>query len=152
MKVDLERLRKYSMVIQKSVADMEQLLTMCSDKEILADWIKIAALKYLLIELAEATANVLQHLLARVKGEAVESYVGLIEKAESVQLLPADVLEPLKPFFRFGSVLIHRYWEIDDRRLVLHCRKGLRDFRVFVSAIEEKFVSCSANGPSIEPF
>jgi uncharacterized protein YutE (UPF0331/DUF86 family) len=31
--------------------------------------------------------------------------------------------------------LVHRYWEIDDQRLIRETRKGVKDFELFIQAV-----------------
>ncbi len=140
MKVDHERLRKYCMVIQKNLAELDRLLAAHSEGEILRDRFNLAALKYFLIKLADAIAKVIVHLMARLKGEMVENCVELIEKADEAGLLPPDVLRSLKPLFWFRNALIHQFQEIDDLFLIHYSREGLDGFREFVNAVEKKFI------------
>jgi len=42
----------------------------------------------------------------------------------------------LKPFFDFRNSLIHRYWSIDDDRLIENIKTGRDDFDRFVEEIE----------------
>jgi uncharacterized protein YutE (UPF0331/DUF86 family) len=43
----------------------------------------------------------------------------------------------LKPFFDFRNSLIHRYWSVDDSRLISNLSRGREDFDRFVEEIEE---------------
>lgn len=49
--------------------------------------------------------------------------------------MDVELLERLLFFFKFRNLLIHRYWEIDDKRLLKETRKGYRDLEVFVNEI-----------------
>jgi uncharacterized protein YutE (UPF0331/DUF86 family) len=42
----------------------------------------------------------------------------------------------LKPFFDFRNSLIHRYWIIDDQRLISNIQSGRNDFDRFLEEIE----------------
>lgn len=111
------------------------MITRYEDDQILKDRYLLKALKYCLIEIAEAMADTLQHLLARRKGLAAESYLELVKKASQSALVDPDLLGRLKFFFKFRNLLVHRYWEIDDRGLLQETRKGLEDFELFMGAI-----------------
>ena len=39
-------------------------------------------------------------------------------------------------FFDFRNSLVHRYWQIDDRRLIENLKTGYRDFDDFIEEIE----------------
>ena len=49
---------------------------------------------------------------------------------------PIRIKSYLKPFFDFRNSLIHRYWSIDDDRLIENIKNGRDDFDRFVEEIE----------------
>lgn len=70
-----------------------------------------------------------------MKGISAESYLELIDKAGQVAVMDPDLLGRLKFFFKFRNMLVHRYWEIENRRLLLETRNGLKDFELFMEAV-----------------
>jgi uncharacterized protein YutE (UPF0331/DUF86 family) len=104
--------------------------------ELAPDSVALKAAKYILIELAEAMSNTIQHLLAKDKGVAVSGYVDAVVKAFENGLVDKDLFDRLKPFFDFRNSLVHRYWRIDDRRLIDNIRDGKDDFDRFISQVE----------------
>lgn len=135
--LDTRRIKRYLLTIRSNAADINMLLSEHDDQQIIGDRILLKALKYCLIELAEAMANTLQHLLARMKGESAESYLEVVEKATAARIIDCELLGRLTFFFRFRNLLIHRYWEIDDVRLIQEARAGLSDFDAFIEAVEK---------------
>ena len=134
MKADRTRLKRYSMEITKNSADLKELV----DKNSLTpESVELKAAKYILIELAEAISNTLQHILAKDKGIAVSGYVDTIVKGFKENIISEDLFEKLKPFLDFRNSLVHRYWDIDDTRLISNIREGKEDFVQFVDAIEK---------------
>ena len=71
--------------------------------------IELKAAKYILIELAEAMSNTLQHILAKQKGIAVSGYIDTIVKGRKEGIISEGLFEKLKPFFDFRNSLVHRY-------------------------------------------
>jgi uncharacterized protein YutE (UPF0331/DUF86 family) len=133
MKVDLARLKGYVLEITKSSSDLKLLV---DQHDLKPDSVPLKAAKYLLIELAEAMSNVLQHLLARERGVAVSGYIDGIVKAKEYGLISDGLFEKLKPFFDFRNSLVHRYWVIDDSRLIQNIVNGRADFDQFLDEIE----------------
>lgn len=129
--LDAGRVRRYLMTVRENTEDLRVLLMQYEDEQILEDRFRLKALKYCLIEIAEAIADTLQHCLARKKGLTAESYLDLIDKAGQLAILDPELLGRLKFFFKFRNMLVHRYWEIEDRRLVQETREGLKDFELF---------------------
>jgi uncharacterized protein YutE (UPF0331/DUF86 family) len=96
----------------------------------------LRGLKYTLIEIAEAMANTLQHILAKDMGEPVVGYVETIIRADETNILSEFLSKKLKPFFDFRNSLIHRYWFISDEKLLRLVRENKTDFISFIEAIE----------------
>lgn len=133
--LDTQRLRRYLLTLRENTQDIRALLAEHTDEQLLADRYLLKALKYCLIECAEAMADTLQHFLARKKGMAAESYLQLIDKSVQAAFMEPALLGRLKFFFKFRNMLVHRYWEIDDQRLLEETRNGLNDFELFMQAV-----------------
>ena len=136
-KIDVKRLNRYCMTIRENIEDIESLLSSNTDEELIENRYLLKALKYALIETSEAMADALQHLLARLRSEAAESYLEVVEKAKKASLMDPELLNRLLFFFKFRNLLVHRYWETDNKRLIEETRKGYKDFEAFVEAIQK---------------
>ena len=133
MKTDPIRIKSYFAEIRKNSSELNQLI---DQNELRSESLPLKAAKYLLIELAEAMSNTIQHILAKEKGVAVSGYIDSVVKAHQHGLISADMFQRLKPFFDFRNSLIHRYWFIDDDRLIENIKNGRDDFDRFVEEIE----------------
>lgn len=133
MKVDPIRMKRYLAEIKRNSLELNRLI---DRNELVSDTTPMKAAKYILIELAEAMTNVVQHILARDKGIAVSGYIDAILKAYENGLISEPLFQKLKPFFDFRNSLIHRYWTIDDSRLIDNLNKGRHDFDRFIEEIE----------------
>jgi len=133
MKTDPIRIKSFFAEIRKNSSELNQLI---DQNELRAESLPLKAAKYLLIELAEAMSNTIQHILAKEKGVAVSGYIDSVVKAHQHGLISADMFQRLKPFFDFRNSLIHRYWSIDDDRLIENIKNGRDDFDRFVEEIE----------------
>jgi uncharacterized protein YutE (UPF0331/DUF86 family) len=130
---DKLRVKRYFTEIRKNSLDLNSLI---DSKELLPGSIPLKAAKYILIELAEAMSNTIQHILAKDKGIAVSGYIDTILKAYENGLVSENLFQRLKPFFDFRNSLIHRYWTISDERLVKNILQGRKDFDLFIEEIE----------------
>jgi uncharacterized protein YutE (UPF0331/DUF86 family) len=127
------RLRQYIAEITRNSQELKKIV----DQGTLASGsIELKAAKYILIELAEAMANCLQHILAKQKGIAVSGYIDTIAKGHKEGILSEALFQRLKPFFDFRNSLIHRYWAIDDDKLIDNIKTGTGDFSRFADEIE----------------
>lgn len=133
MKVDPIRIKQYLSEIRKNSLELNGLI---DQNRLVPDSIPLKAAKYMLIELAEAMSNAIQHILAREKGLALSGYIDAVLKAYENGLISEPLFERLKPFFDFRNSLIHRYWTIEDARLIDNILKGRGDFDRFIEEIE----------------
>jgi uncharacterized protein YutE (UPF0331/DUF86 family) len=138
MRIDSARLKQYLMEITRNSRELKKII---GEGEMAPDSTELRAAKYLLIELAEAMSNCLQHLLAKQKGIAVNGYIDTIAKSHKEGILSEDLFGRLKPFFDFRNSLIHRYWVVDDRKLVENIKAGQNDFDRFADEIEAYLAS-----------
>ncbi len=136
MKIDPIRIKQYLATIRKNSLELNQLI---EQNELRPDSVALKAAKYLLIELAEAMSNTMQHILAKDRGIAVSGYIDTLLKGHKNGLVSDDLFQKLKPFFDFRNSLIHRYWIIDDNRLIDNIFAGKSDFEQFITEIETSF-------------
>jgi len=133
MKVDMNRFRQYLTEITRNSIDLKKIV---EQGELAPGSIELKAVKYILIELAEAMSNCLQHVLAKQKGVAVSGYIDTIAKGYKEGIISEALFQKLKPFFDFRNSLIHRYWIIDDGTLIENIKGGLEDFDRFTDEME----------------
>jgi len=136
MNLDSKRIESYLYDIKKNSIELESLLEEHSDEEILKSSILIKAIKYSLIEIAEAMANTLQHILARGMGRPATGYMDTLVKAREREIISEGLFSSFKPFFEFRNLLIHRYWKMEDVVILKNLRDSYRDFYVFIEEIE----------------
>jgi len=127
------RVKKYLNEIKRNTSDLR---TLIDKNDLVPDSLALKAAKYILIELAEAMANTVQHILAKDKGIAVSGYVDTFIKGKKYNIISDNTFQRLKPFFDFRNSLIHRYWTIDDNLLITNIKNGVDDFDRFVQEIE----------------
>jgi len=145
MKIDTEKIQQYLLEIKARHREIAELLLKNSDPDILKEAWVLKGLKYALIEIADAMANILQHILAKDMGEPVVGYVETIIRAGETGILPESLSKKLKPFFDFRNSLVHRYWFISDEKLLSLVRENKTDFISFIEAIENYIKNRSAS-------
>ena len=133
VKFDPIRIKSYLAEIRRNSLALNQLI---DQDELTPDSVPLKAAKYILIELAEAMSNIIQHILAKEKGVAVSGYIDAVTKGYENGILSDDLFQRLKPFFDFRNSLIHRYWIIDDQRLIGEIKTGRNDFDSFIEEID----------------
>jgi uncharacterized protein YutE (UPF0331/DUF86 family) len=133
MRVDSVRLKTYLTDIVQSANELKKII---AQNSLEPGTIELKAAKYILIELAEAMSNTLQHILAKQKGIAVSGYIDTIVKGRKEGIISEGLFQKLKPFFDFRNSLVHRYWIIDDEKLIANIEAGRDDFDQFAEELE----------------
>lgn len=95
------------------------------------------ALKYLVIELVEASATLCAHLLKSLRGVYVEGYSQCFMRLGETGIIPVDLATRIARAARLRNLLVHRYWVIDDRRVYESIKGGLQDFEAYASLVAE---------------
>ena len=149
MSLDEIRIKKF---LQEITRGSGELKTLVRENQLKPGSVPLKAAKYLLIELAEGLSNTLQHILAKEKGVPVSGYLDTIIKGFEKEIISESLFNKLKPFLEFRNTLIHRYWIVDDSRLIENILQGQNDFSMFVSAIENYLKTLKKDSPAaIQP-
>jgi len=91
--------------------------------------------EHLLLVAIEAATALCNHLVAHTTRAAPATYAECFDGLASVGMIDAPLRDRLAGMARFRNLLVHRYWEIDSRRVLDYARRNLVDFEDFLAAI-----------------
>ena len=91
------------------------------------------AIRYALIQIVEGLAIVASRL-AEARGAVVEGYVEAMEFLVRAGVVDSRTGEGLAKLARLRNLLVHRYWRVDDERIVREAKRG--GVKVVEEAIE----------------
>jgi uncharacterized protein YutE (UPF0331/DUF86 family) len=89
------------------------------------------SMRYLVIQIVEAAASVSVHLLSRLFDERAEGYADCFRRLGERKAIAEGLAERLASAARLRNLLVHRYWEVDDRRVYSSIKEGVEDFEAF---------------------
>jgi len=138
MELDIKKIKFFINEITESVSEVEKLLKIPED-EFWKEKRNIAAIKYFLLEAIEATCSICLHLVAKKLRKGVESPAECFELLGKEKLINENLSASLRKMARFRNILVHRYWEVDEKKVYQYAKKNLVDFEKFIEAISEKF-------------
>ena len=95
------------------------------DDAILSSADRLGNLKYQWIVLMEACIDMCNHLSARLFGKAPESYAGCFEMLRDSDVLGPELSTGMAELARFRNVLVHLYWNVDDKRVIDRTRNRI---------------------------
>jgi uncharacterized protein YutE (UPF0331/DUF86 family) len=94
------------------------------------------SMRYLVIQLVEASASICVRVLISLYNESIESYAQCFYRVAAKGFIPGDLAHRLASAARLRNLLVHRYWAISDRRVYESVREGLRDFENYIRYVK----------------
>lgn len=135
--LDIEKLKLRISEIQQSLKEIRQYLAI-SEENFWQDHRNILAIEQLLLRAIEATGGICLHLVAKKLKKGVESFAQCFEILGENNIIDKKLCQKLIKMARFRNILIHRYWEIDEKKVYDYAKNNLRDFESFISSIKIK--------------
>ncbi|MCL6474162.1 MAG: DUF86 domain-containing protein [Firmicutes bacterium] len=77
------------------------------------------------------------HLIARLGGIAPSAYAECFASLHHRGILDASLAERLQAMARFRNLLVHRYWQVDDRQVLRIAREEVTDLLEFLRQVGE---------------
>ena len=96
------------------------------------------SMRYNVIVLVEALASIAVHLSVEWLGHTPRSYSEAIMLV--AEALGVECVEDLVALVRLRNLLVHRYWVIDDSRIVDSVRRDFRCVEEFINAVSGRFL------------
>ncbi len=91
----------------------------------------IFSLRYILIEAVESMANICNHILARITGQVPKGYPDCFEKLSDAKIITKELGDKLKKIASLRNIIIHKYWQIDDRKVFKSTKENIGDLGNF---------------------
>ncbi|MDK2931225.1 MAG: hypothetical protein PWR07_1356 [Bacillota bacterium] len=129
--------------IRQKVADIQEALAVLrayagrEDQAFLLDAEAIRAARYAFIVLVEAASNVANHLCARLLGKAPVSYSDSFLTLGDNGIIDVGLAERLAKMAGFRNLLVHRYGDVKDERMLEIMRNDLGDVDKYLRAIRD---------------
>lgn len=129
--------------IRQKVADIRESLAVLrgyaawDDKAFLSNDEAIRSARYAFIVLVEAASNIANHLCAKLLAKAPTSYADAFLLLSERGLLDEGLTKRLAAMAGFRNLLVHRYGEVNNQRMLEIMRNNLGDLELFLSAIAE---------------
>lgn len=134
MEIDIEKIKKRISEISESIEKAERYASV-SDGEFWGDERNILAVKHLLLESIEACGSICVHIAAKRLFNVPSSLAECFEGLQKSSIIDDELSLKLIRMARFRNILVHRYWEIDDRKILDYARNNTSDFRQFVRSV-----------------
>jgi uncharacterized protein YutE (UPF0331/DUF86 family) len=135
--LNLDMLQQKAADIARANKMLAEYATIHRDK-FLQDETLLSAAKYQLIVAIEAAQNICNHIAARVAKKAPVSYSDCYMILSEESIIDKELAMRLAQMAKFSNLLVHRYGNIDDRRVYDVITGGnLGDLQIFLTEISK---------------
>jgi uncharacterized protein YutE (UPF0331/DUF86 family) len=133
-RVNAELIRTKATAIRRNIERITRLASL-PDEQFWSDERNIETVKLWLIELVQDAADLCNHLAARLAHQVPLSYPECFEMLGDEGILEKSLADSLRAMARFRNLLVHRYWDVDDQRVLQIARTQLGDLEQFLEAV-----------------
>jgi len=134
MKPDLHVLQARAMSLRQNMEKIQR-LTALPDEQFWSNELYIDSVKLHLIQAIEDAASICTHLMARVGGLAPSAYAECFASLYQRGIIDETLAQRLQAMARFRNLLVHRYWQIDDRQVLRIAREDITDLDEFLRQV-----------------
>lgn len=134
MEVDIEKIKQRITEIKENLEKIRKYSSK-PDKEFWEDERNILSIKHLLLESIEACGNICVHISAKKLFKAASSFSECFENLYKSGIINEDLSSRLRNMARLRNILVRRYWEIDNQKILDYARNKVGDFDQFIKSI-----------------
>jgi uncharacterized protein YutE (UPF0331/DUF86 family) len=134
--INIEKIKTLEKDLLNTVSEIKVIIA-AEEDVFIKEQKEIYSLRYLLIEAVEAMANICNHILARVTSQVPKGYPDCFEKLSNAKIITDELSIKLKKVTGLRNIIIHKYWEIDDRKVFKSTKENIEDFEEFLRQINE---------------
>ncbi len=136
MRIDMEVIEGKLDIIDRNLRFLEDFKPFSPD-QFVENYRDVQAAKYSLLEAMEACIDIANYIIS-VKGfRRAEEYSEMFRVLREEGVIGKEVATKLEDMARFRNLLVHRYGEVDNRRVLEIIKHNLKDIREFEKEIEK---------------
>ena len=132
--IDIEKIKKRVTEIKQNSEKIRRYASI-SDAEFWADERNILSVKHLLLESIEACGNICIHISAKKILKGASSFAECFENLAEAKVVDEELAQRLRAMSRFRNILVHRYWDVTDEKILAYARTNLGDFEDFSRSV-----------------
>ncbi|MEM2186698.1 MAG: HepT-like ribonuclease domain-containing protein [Thermofilaceae archaeon] len=136
-RVDREVFNRFMREALDALNEVKSIVSMDVD-EFLADRRARYSLRYCIVVMVEALADLSVTILEKDFNDAAESYREAFFKLASHRVISLDTCNSMAKLASLRNQVVHRYWAIDDLRIYREAREGgIEAVERFIKEVEE---------------
>lgn len=137
-KFNIDKIRQIAGEINSSLEKLKRYAELKEDP-FLASAERIDSAKYNLIIAIEGVVDICNHIVAKTGGRAPCDYGDCFNILRELKILSDEFTERLKRMVKFRNLLVHIYWQVDNRKVFQIIKNDIRDIEIYLKEIS-KFI------------
>ena len=125
-------------VIDRNLRFLEEIKTL-SPEQFVESYRDVQAAKHSLLEIMEACIDIANYIISVAGFRRAEEYSEMFKVLKEEGVIGKELATKLEDMARFRNLLVHRYGEIDNRKVLEIIKHNLKDIEEFEKEIE-KFI------------
>lgn len=138
MKFNGDKMQSVLSEYLQGIKRLEELAAM-KEEEFLGDPHRVASAKYHLVVCIEAAIDLCSHIIAKNRLRVPEDYADTFRVMGENGLLPRDFLPKLFAMAGFRNRLVHRYWDVDNKKIYSILQENLPDLYRLIDELKARF-------------
>lgn len=135
-KFNIDRIRQIVGEINFAFSKLEA-MSKLDEEHFLKNHEKIDSAKYNLIVVIEGAIDICNHIVAKAGGRAPNDYADCFAILGELGVFTDEFVEKLKRMAKFRNLLVHLYWQVDNRKVFSILREEIFDIKKYLQRIEE---------------
>jgi len=134
MAIDIEKIKRRLTEIRDNIEKIKKYSSI-DEEDFWEDERNILSIKHLLLESIEACGDICVHIMAKKLFKATSSFAECFENLYKSKVINESLSEKLKKMARFRNILVHRYWQINDQKILEYAKNNLGDFEQLMKSV-----------------
>ena len=123
-------------IIDRNLRFLEEIKILSPD-QFVESYRDIQAAKYSLLEIMEACIDIANYIISAKGFRRAEEYSEMFKVLKEEEVIGKELATKLEDMARFRNLLVHRYGEIDNRKVLEIIKRNLKDIEQFEKEIEK---------------
>ena len=136
MRLEREVIEGQFDIIDRNLSFLEEIKRL-SLEQFLESYRDVQAAKYSLLEIVEACIDVANYIISVRGFRRAEEYSEMFKVLKEEGVIGKGLATKLEDMSRFRNLLVHRYGEVDNRRVLEIIKYNLKDIEEFEREIGE---------------
>lgn len=139
MTIDRERIVFLIGEIEKSLTILKE-FSLKRREEVISDLKILGSIKYYLIVAIEACIDISNHIIAKEHLGVPQTYSDCFKILQANNIISNQLAQKLINMAKFRNLLVHLYWDINDKKIYEILQSELDDFKEFIKQISTAFL------------